>query len=143
MASRSRIAATLVAAIATFALGGCGGDKATLATFTGVWQAHARTLKISRTGDGDEWISLGLGHFVVAVRFHLSQPMGTPNDATAKATVTAVRIGDRSAFTETRRPPRVAESRRIRLRDGVITEALTGAKYCGPSVDWVAAGCGA
>jgi hypothetical protein len=87
MTSRSRIAAVLFAAIATLALGGCGGDKATLATFVGVWQAHARTLKITRTGNADEWLSLGLGHFVIALRFHLSRPRGTPDDATATATV--------------------------------------------------------
>jgi hypothetical protein len=143
MTSRSRVAAVLVAPIATLALCGCGGDKATLATFTGVWQAHARTLKITRTGNADERISLGLGHFVIALRFHLSRPRGTPHDAMATATVTAIRIGERSAFTAAHQPPRVGESRRIRLRDGVITEKLTGAKYCGPSVDWLDAGCGA
>jgi len=143
MTSRSRIAAVLVAAMATLALGGCGGDKATLATFAGVWQAHARTLKITSTGNADEWISLGLGHFVIALRFHLSRPRGTPHDATATATVTAIRIGERSAFTAAHPPPSVGESRRIRLRDGVITETLTGAKYCSPSVDWLDAGCGA
>jgi hypothetical protein len=142
MTSRSRIAAVLFAAMAILALGGCGRDKATLATFTGVWQAHARTLEITRTGNADEWISLGLGHFVIALRFHLSLPRGTPRDATATATVTAIRIGKRSAFTA-HPPPRVGESRMIRLRDGVITETLTGAKYCSPSVDWLDAGCGA
>jgi hypothetical protein len=143
MTSWSRIAALPAAALATFALPGCGGDKATLATFTGVWQAHARTLKITRTGNADEWISLGLGRFVTALRFHLSRPRGTPHDATATATVTAIRIGERTAFTAAHPPPRVGESGRIRLRDGVITETLTGAKYCSPSVDWLDAGCGA
>jgi hypothetical protein len=143
MTSWSRIAALPAAALATFALAGCGGDKATLATFTGVWQAHARTLKITRTGNADEWISLGLDHFVIALRFHLSRPRGTPHDATATATVTAIRIGERTAFTAAHPPPRVGESGRIRLRDGVITETLTGAKYCSPSVDWLDAGCGA
>jgi hypothetical protein len=145
MTSWSRIAALQVAAMVTFALAGCGGDKATLATFTGTWQAHGRTLKITRTGNGQEWISLGLGHFVIALRFHLSQPSGTPDDATATATVTAVRIGEGGgAFTAGRPPPRVGKSRRIRLRDGVITETLTGANYCGPTAgDWLDAGCGA
>src|SRR5213595_3366538 len=113
MTSWSRIAALPAAAMATFALAGCGGDKATLTTFTGVWQAHARTLKITRTGDADEWISLGLGHFVIALRFHLSRPRGTPRDATATATVMAIRIGERSAFTAGHPPPRVGGSRRI------------------------------
>jgi hypothetical protein len=104
---RSPIAAVLVAAVVTLALGGCGGD------------------------------------FVVELRFRLSRPKGTPHDATATATVTAGRIGDRSAFTGAHPAPRVGESFRIRLRDGVITEPLTGANYCGPGVDWPDAGCGA
>jgi hypothetical protein len=142
--SWSRIAALPAATMATLALAGCGGDKAKLATFTGTWQAHGRTLKITRTGNGQEWISLGLGHFVIALRFHLSQPSGTPDDATATATVTAVRVGEGGgAFTAARPPPRVGESRRIRLRNGVITETLTGANYCGPNAgDWIDAGCG-
>ncbi|HEV8602837.1 MAG TPA: hypothetical protein VGQ68_05505 [Gaiellaceae bacterium] len=144
MTSWSRIAALPAAAMATFALAGCGGDKATMATFAGGWHGHGRTLKITRSGNAEEWISYGLGNFVIALRFHLSQPKGTPHDATATATVTAVRIGDRSAFTAARPPPRVGESRRIRLRDGVITETLTGANYCGPTAgDWLDAGCGA
>jgi hypothetical protein len=143
MTSRSWIAAMLVTVTAALLPVGCGGDSATLATFAGVWQAHARTLKVTRTGNASEWISLGLGHFVVALRLHLSRPRGTPHDATATATVTAVHIGDRSAFTAARPPPHVGESRRIRLREGVITETLTGAKYCRPSVDWLDAGCGA
>jgi hypothetical protein len=130
--------------MATFALAGCGGDKATLATFAGGWQAHARSLTITRTGNAKEWLSLGLGHFVIALRFHLSRPRGTPHDATATATVTAARIGERSPFTAGHPPPRVGDSRRIRLRDGVITETLTGAHYCGPTVrNWLDAGCGA
>jgi hypothetical protein len=135
--------------LATYALAGCGDDKATLDTFTGTWQGHARTLNITRTGNAEEWISLGLGHFVIALRFHLSRPRGTPHDATATATVTAVRLGNTSAFTAAHRPPRVGESDRIRLRDGVITETLTGANYCNPtarhwtSAQWLDAGCGA
>jgi hypothetical protein len=142
MTSWPRIAALPVAAMATFALAGCGGDQATLDTFAGTWQAHGRTVKITRTGDGQEWISLGLGHFFIALRFHVSQPSGTPDDATATATVTAVRIGEWRASTAGRPPPRVGESHRIRLRDGVIT-GLTGNHYCGPTAgDWLDAGCG-
>jgi hypothetical protein len=117
-------------------------------TFAGTWQAHARTLKITRTGNGREWVSLGLGRLVIVLRFHLSQPRGTPHDATATATVTAVHIGDRSIFTAARPAPRVGESRRIRLRDGVIT-GLTGDHYCSPAAkhwttaQWLDAGCGA
>ena len=149
MTSSSRIAALPAAAMATFALAGCGAAKATLATFTGTWQGHGRTLNITRTGNAKEWISLGLGHFVIALQFHLSRLRGTPHDAMAAATVTAVRLGNTSAFTAAHPPPRVGESRKIRLRDGVITERLTGAHYCSPtarhwtSAQWLDAGCGA
>jgi hypothetical protein len=144
MTSWSRIAAVPVAALATLPLAGCGGDKATMATFSGTWQAHGRTLKITRTGNAREWISLGLGHFFIGLRFRLSQPSGTPDDATATATVTAVRLGEWRASTASRPPPRVGQSRRIRLRDGVITETLTGANYCGPGAgNWLDVGCGA
>jgi hypothetical protein len=120
-----------------------GGDEATLATFTGTWQAHGRTLKITRTGYAEEQISLGLGHFVIALRFQLSRPRGTPDDATATATVTAVRLGNASTYTAARPPPSVGESRTIRLRAGVITETLTGFNYCGRAAgDWLDAGCG-
>ena len=145
MTSRSRIMALLAAMTATVALAGCGGgDEVTLATFAGTWQGHGRTLEITRTGNVEERISLGLGHFVIALRFHLSRPRGTPDDAMATATVTAVRLGNTSAFTAAHTPPRVGESRTIRIRDGVITEMLTGANYCGRTAgEWLDAGCGA
>jgi hypothetical protein len=55
--------------MATVALAGCGGDKATLDTFEGGWTGHGRTLTVTSTGTGREWLSLGLGHLVVDVRF--------------------------------------------------------------------------
>jgi len=137
------VAGFVLAATGILALGGYGGAKATLGTFAGGWQAHARSLSITGTGDAHEWFSLGVGDLVVEMRFHLSQPRGTPHAATAAAMVTAVRIGDRSVFTAAHPPPRVGQSFRIRLRQGVITEPLTGANYCGPGVDWPKAGCGA
>jgi len=144
MASWSRIVALSAAAIATLGLAGCGGDKATLATFTGTWQGHGPTLKITQAGNAEEWTSLGLRHFVIAVRFRLSRPRGSPHDAMATATVTAVRLGNTSSFTAARPPRRLGESRTIRLRDGVITETLIGANYCGPTAkNWIDAGCGA
>jgi hypothetical protein len=138
-----QLASVLIALAASLALGGCGGENATLRSFAGGWQAHARSLSITRTGEGHEWLTLGLSDFIVELHFRLSRPMGTPHDATATATVTAVRIGDKSFFTPARPPPRVGDSFRIRLRDGVITDLLTGANYCGPGVDWPEAGCGA
>ena len=129
--------ATVVAALA---LAGCGGDKATLATFAGTWQGHGRGLTITRGGFAKESIYFG-ADFVLAMEFRLSRPRGTPRAATATATVTALRIGDRSVFTTANPAPHVGESRTIRLREGVITETLSGANYCSPRAKhWV---CGA
>jgi hypothetical protein len=138
--------AMLVAAAST----GCGSsqDSVALGTFVGTWQAHARTLIITRTGDGREWLSLGMSspsprlNFVFDIRFRLSHPQGTPHDATATATITAARIGGQSAFTAAHPAPRVGESFRIRLRNGVLTSLLSGANYCGAGVNWPEAGCG-
>ena len=148
--SRSSLAAVPVAAVAALVVGGCGGDSdVTLRTFAGGWQAHARTLSISRAGYGREWLSLGMSsplprrNFVFDVRFRLSRPQGKPHDATATATITAVRIGGQSTFTAAHPAPRVGESFRVRLRNGVLTSRLSGANYCGPGVNWPTAGCGA
>jgi hypothetical protein len=77
------------------------------------------------------------------MRFRLSDPRGTPHDATATATFTAVRIDDQSWFSKANPAPQVGQSATIRLRDGVISETLTREHYCGPSVNWIKAGCGA
>lgn len=140
--SGSVAAQVVVAVLAIFGLAGCGGGKATLATFAGGWTGHAHDLAISQTGTAKEWASLGLGsNWAITLRFHLTRPTGTPHDATATATVTAVRFGKRSASDPAYPPLRVGKSFRIRLRDGVISEPLTGENYCSPTVKhWV---CGA
>lgn len=123
------------------ALAGCGGGNATLATFAGNWLGHTRDLTITPTGSAHESIYAGCCDFVIAVQFQLSHPSGQRADATATATVTAVRIGDRSVFTKAHPPPHVGETSTIRLHDGVIVETLTGTNYCSPKAKhWV---CGA
>src|SRR4051812_25279356 len=81
---RARLASVVITAITSVALSGCGGEKATLASFSGGWQGHARSLSITRTGHGREWLSLGMSsrsprlNFVFDIRFRLSRPQGTP-----------------------------------------------------------------
>jgi hypothetical protein len=81
-----RLAALLVASASAMALG-CGGG-AERSAFEGLWQGHAHTLKITKTGDAVEWVYLGCCHFVVKLEFRLSRPRGTPRVATAEITVT-------------------------------------------------------
>ena len=145
---RSALAPVVMTAMTSLVLSGCGGEKVTMRSFSGGWQAHARALSITRAGHGREWLSLGKSsplprqNFVFDGRFRLSRPQGTPHDATARATITAVRIGGQSAFTAAHRAPRVGESFRIRLHNGVLTSQLSGSNYCGPGVNWPKAGCG-
>ena len=104
---------------------------------------HGKTLNITRAGVAREVINSGCCRLALAVRFRLSKPHGTRRAATATATLTGVRVGDRSWFSNANPAPHVGESATIRLRNGVITETLTRAHYCGPGVNWIKAGCGA
>ena len=129
---RSRLALLPAVAVASLALAGCGAGDATIATFAGTWQGHTRGLKITRAGEGTESIYSGCCFFAIALHFQLSRPHGTSRAATATATVTAVRVGDRRWWIGVGKPS-VGDSKVIRLRDGVITEPLTGTNYCSPN----------
>lgn len=144
LAARSVLALALAALVV-----GCDQrGKAGLATFAGQWQGHGRGLTITKKGQASEVINTGCCYLAVAVEFQLSRPRGTLSAASATATVTAVRIGDKSWYSKAHPPPHVGESRRITLRDGVITETLTATPYCGKRAtawntkEWLAAGCG-
>jgi hypothetical protein len=114
---------------------GASPRRASLATFAGYWWGHTRGLRIMRDGHAAESIFSGCCDRVINVDFRLSRPRGTSQAAAAIATVTAVWVRDRSAFTAAHPAPQVGETRTIRLRDGVISESLTGASYCAPRVD--------
>ena len=106
--------------------------KATLVTFAGYWYGHTRGLVITVGGLAQESISDGCCRPVIDLQFGLSHPRGTPRDATALATVTAVRVLDKGALLKAYPAPRVGEVRLLRLKNGVITEPLTGTNYCAP-----------
>jgi hypothetical protein len=131
----------VVAAVSALLLSGCGGGDAKLTTFAGTWQGHTRGLRITRAGLASELIYSGCCHVGLAMRFRLSEPRGTSRAATATATVTSVRIPDETVLSPVHPAPRVGQTKKIRLRDGVITETITGTKYCSPTAKhWV---CGA
>jgi hypothetical protein len=104
--------------------------KATLATFAGLWIGHTRALTIKPDGRGRESIGDGCCDPIIDLDFRLSRPSGTTQNATATATVTAVKVHDRSVYTKTQPAPRIGETRTVRLKGGVITDELTGADYC-------------
>ena len=104
--------------------------RATLATFTGGWIGHTRSLTIRRGGHASESIYSGCCDAVLNLTFRLSRPEGTWTSASATASVTGVWIRDRSAFSKAYRPPQVGEVRVLRLKEGVLTETLTRTVYC-------------
>ena len=104
--------------------------KATLAAFTGTWIGHTRGLTVRRGGHATESIYSGCCDPALNLTFRLSRPQGTENDATASARVTGVWVRDRTAFTRAYPSPHVGEVRVIRLRNGVVSETLTGTNYC-------------
>ena len=130
---RRAIAVLAVAVI----LGGCVNHqstarRATLATFTGYWWGHDRGLRITRQGLAKESINSGCCFRELDLTFRLSQPRGSQRFAAATATITAVHIHGHRLYVV--RPPRVGRRFTLRLRNGVITEPLTGINYCAPTV---------
>jgi hypothetical protein len=98
---------------------------AAVATFVGAWWGHTRSLQISRTGQAREVVDDGCCTRVVTLRFRLLKPSGTVNDATAPVRVIAV-----GRWDVAKPRPRVGQLGRLRLRDGVVVDSLTGANYC-------------
>jgi hypothetical protein len=124
----------LVTAAAVLLQLGCrGGDKATLATFSVRYYGHDRGLAITRDGRARESVNSGCCYRVIDLRFQLSQPRGTPRNASVTATVTSVRFVKRSMWPNEIPVPHMGERRTLRFRNGVLTESLTGTTYCAPS----------
>jgi hypothetical protein len=111
----------------------------TLATFASPWWGHDRGLSITRGGRADELLLDSCCHRVVAVRFRLSHPRGTPRDAYATAEITYVHVFDRSQFSRRYPAPHVGERATLHLHDGRLDEPFTRIDYCRPA----RSGCGA
>lgn len=123
----------VTAAVALLQTGCGGGDKATLTTFAVGYYGHDRGLGITRDGRAQESVNSGCCYRVIDLRFRLSQPRGTPRNATVTATVTWVRLRERGMWPKTIPVPHVGDRRTLRFRNGVLTESLTGTTYCAPS----------
>lgn len=113
--------------------------KADLTTFTGNWGGHTRRLMISPSARGVEHVNDGCCVHVITVSFRLLRAKGTVKNATATFRVTAVKRGD----WRSKRQPRVGQIGRLVLKNGIVTDTLTGVYYCSHPA-WGATGaCGA
>jgi hypothetical protein len=113
--------------------------QASLATFSGHWGGHTRRLTITPSGRGLEYVNDGCCHFVIAVSFRLLRAKGTLTNATATFRVTAVKRGD---WTSKRRP-RVGQTGQLVLKNGIVTDTLTGIYYCSDPAWSATHACGA
>jgi hypothetical protein len=134
--SRVLLTALLLVAVTAVTRSAAAHDptprRATLATFVGYWWGHSRGLKITSIGRASERINSGCCTFVLDYTFQLTQPRGTVAHASVAFRVTSVKLWKRSW---TQRPrPRVGQYGELRLRHGVITDALTGDTFCAPQV---------
>jgi hypothetical protein len=116
-------------------------QPATLATFAGSWGGHDRGLHINRWGRGFAQINSGAGCPCFGVAFQLSHVHGTPEAATATATVVKL-YGARHGYPAPSPLPRIGQHAVLRLRYGIIYDPLTGGDYCGPGAEG-ATPCGA
>ena len=98
---------------------------ATIATFAGDWWGHTRSLQITPTGQAREVVDDGCCTRVVSLRFRLLKPGGTVTDAAVPIRVTAV-----GRWDEATPRPRIGQLGRLRLRDGIVADSLTGANFC-------------
>lgn len=108
--------------------------RATLATFAGHWWGHTRGLDITRAGYGSERVSDGCCYRVIDLSFRLSRPRGTPRDAVITLRVTGVRLYNKALYWKNRPLPRIGQRATLRLRNGVLTESVTGTIFCAPQV---------
>lgn len=111
---------------------------ATLATFAGRWGGHTRELAVDPTGRGRESVDDGCCTRVYASSFRILSVHGTLTRAVAVYRVTAFRRYDPSVRRV--RPGAVGT---LLLRNGIVTNALTGQVFCSDPA-WGATGaCGA
>jgi hypothetical protein len=111
--------------------------KASLATFAGEWGGHTRGLQIARDGRARESVDDGCCTRVYDLTFRILSVTGTVTRATATYRVTA--------YSRHSGGPRLHPGRlgTLSLRNGIVTNRLTGVYYCSDPA-WGATGaCGA
>jgi hypothetical protein len=110
---------------------------ATLATFAGEWGGHTRGLFIGATGRGDESVDDGCCTRVYRMTFRILAVNGTLTHATA-----TFRVLSYKHYPEGPRV-RVGAVGKLLLRNGIVTNTLTGVYFCSDPA-WGATGaCGA
>jgi hypothetical protein len=112
--------------------------QARLATFAGPWGGHTRGLSITSSGRGSEGADSGCCTRVYQMTFQILSVTGTLTRATAVYRVTAFRRYEGGV-----RKLRLGSVGKLLLRNGIVTNTLTGDYFCSDPA-WAATGaCGA
>ncbi len=112
--------------------------RASLATFTGAWGGHTRSLTIASGGQGRESADAGCCTREYRSTFQIISVTGTLTRATAAFRVTSFRRYERGL-----RRLDVGDVGRLLLRNGIVTNVLTRDFFCSDPA-WGATGaCGA
>ncbi|HUJ92875.1 MAG TPA: hypothetical protein VLW05_09255 [Gaiellaceae bacterium] len=111
---------------------------ATLATFAGRWGGHTRGLSITSTGRGRESADAGCCARVYELTFQIFSVSGTLTRAIA-----VYRVASFKRYQGGVRRLRVGDVGKLVLKDGIVTNTLTGDFFCSDPA-WGATGaCGA
>jgi hypothetical protein len=110
--------------------------RANRASFTGYWGGHTRGLRIGSDGRGREYVDAGCCIRDYEMTFRILSVTGTLGRANALYRVSWIRqriglsihVGDRGT---------------LRLRNGIVTNALTSAYFCSDPAWLATAACGA
>lgn len=112
--------------------------QASLATFAGSWGGHTRVLRITSGGRALEFTDSGCCYRVYRMTYQLLSVSGTLTRATAVYRVTSFKRYDSAV-------PRLHKGRigKLRLRNGIVTNTLTGVFFCSQPAWWATGACGA
>jgi hypothetical protein len=110
----------------------CGTSQANLKTFVRYWWGHGRGLRVYRSGRGRESARASLNRppFNATLTFEVLGVSGSRTAADARIRVITVQNTHRT-FPRVR----VGQVGTLRLRHGIVTDALTHGTYCAPHVD--------
>jgi hypothetical protein len=112
---------------------------ASLATFAGAWGGHTRGLSITAPGKGSEETDDGCCRRVYELTFQILSVSGTLTRATAVYRVMRFKRFDGASV----RARHAGDIGRLLLRNGIVTNTLTGVYFCSDPA-WGATGaCGA
>ncbi len=99
--------------------------------FAALWAGPKRLLSIDTEGRVNEMVTDDTGAEIIRLSYQLEDPEATAEVATARATVTSVKLSKRKLVNG--RVPRVGDAGTIKVRKGVVTPPFLKTTYCTPA----------